>query len=136
MPHYSKNYQTVDITEAVEIHAALIKKAGTQAGVRDFALLHSAIERPNATFDGKFLYPTVFYKAAALLQSMCLNHPFTDGNKRTAWMITKRFFFINNYHLKSDHHSAADFMVYVDNEKPDIKEIMTWLKTHSTPLTS
>jgi death-on-curing protein len=124
------NWQTVDIEEAILIHEIIIKRAGTTAGIRDFALLHSALERPKATYAGKDLYPDIFSKAASLLQSICLNHPFTDGNKRTAWTITHKFLWDNAQHLKSERHEAADFMVYVDNSKPDIKEISSWLKTH------
>ena len=127
------NWHYVEIDEAYTIHHAMIRQAGTKAGVRDFALLHSAVERPRASFGGRDLYPTVFAKAAALLQSLCLNHAFTDGNKRTAWLTTKRFLFINKYHLKASPRTAADFMVMVDNEKPELVVIMRFLKTHSHP---
>lgn len=121
----------IDIEEVLVLHKAILERAKSKGGVRDFTLLHSAIERPKATFSGQDLYPTVFAKAAALLQSICLNHAFTDGNKRTAWGTTKRFLWINRYHLLASVHSAADFMVYVDNQKPDLKEIAQWLKKHS-----
>lgn len=134
MPKSSMNWRYVEIDEAYATHEAMISRAGMIAGVRDFSLLHSALERPKATYDGQDLYPTVFTKAAALLQSLCLNHPFTDGNKRTAWLVTKRFLFLNHYHLKSMRSDAADFMVFVDNSKPDLKEISSWLKNHSIPL--
>lgn len=122
--------QFLDIDEVYQIHEAIVKRAATRASVRDFTLLHSAVERPKATFGGKLLYPNIFAMAAALLQSLCMNHPFTDANKRTAWGSTKRFLWINNYHLRSNQHEAADFMVYVDNQKPDLKEIASWLKSH------
>ena len=136
------SWQTVNIEQVYYIHQAMIKKAGTKASIRDFALLHSAVERPKATFDGKELYPSIFLKAASLLQSLCLNHPFTDGNKRTAWLATKRLLKINGYHLKAKKMEAADFMVEVDNvlpqrdpesggKKPDITRISKWLKNHS-----
>ena len=53
MHRFSTNWQTVDIAEIYEIHKAIIKRAGTKAAIRDFSLLHSAIERPKATFGGK-----------------------------------------------------------------------------------
>lgn len=121
----------VPIDEVYEIHRLILDRAETKGMVRDFALLHSAVERPKATYGGRSLYPTIFSKAAALLQSICLNHPFTDGNKRTAWAATKRFLWINGYHLQTKPHEGADFMVKVDNEKPDILEITKWLKVHS-----
>lgn len=124
------NWQYVDIEEVYSIHEKIIIRAKTKAAVRDFSLLHSAVERPRATFDGQDLYPTVFAKAAALLQSLCMNHPFTDGNKRTAWATTHRFLWKNNHHLKAKKMEAADFMVLVDNQKPDLPAIARWLRLH------
>src|SRR3990172_1724199 len=123
----SMNWQYVEIDEVYRIHEAVITRAGTRASVRDFSLLHSAVERPKATFDGKDLYPTAFVKAAALLQSLCMNHPFTDGNKRTAWLSTKRFLSINSYRLKATRKDAVAFMVAVDNENLTLIEISRWL---------
>lgn len=131
MPKSWTNWQTVDINQVLEIHKAIVKRAGTKAGVRDFSLLHSAVERPKATFQGHNLYPTIFLKAAALLQSLCMNHPFTDANKRTAWISTKRFLKVNDYHLKAKRLEAADFMVFVDNQKPKLTQISFWLRKHS-----
>lgn len=125
------SWRYVEIDEAYLIHKAIIERAGSKASVRDFALLHSAIERPKATYVGQDLYPTAFLKAAALLQSLCRNHPFTDGNKRTAWISTKRFLAINDYHLRAKRKEAVEFMVYVDNSKPPVHEISLWLKNHS-----
>ena len=122
----------LEIDEVYRIHEAIIIRAGTKAGVRDFSLLHSAVERPKATFGGQPLYPTIFVMAAALLQSLCMNHPYTDGNKRTAWGTTKRFLWLNGYHLVVKHHEGATFMVQVDNEKPDLKKIASWLRSHCT----
>ena len=134
MPKSLTNWQTVSIDQVYEIHKSIVNRAGTIASVRDFALLHSAVERPKATYMGRDLYPTIFLKAAALLQSLCLNHPFTDVNKRTAWITTKRFLKVNGYHLKATRMGAADFMVYVDNSKPELKEISSWLKFHCTKI--
>jgi death on curing protein len=121
----------LDIEEAHKLHGAIINRAGTIAGVRDFTLLHSAVERPKATFAGKPLYPTIFAMAGALLQSLCMNDPFTDGNKRTAWGLTKRFLWLNGYHLIAKPKEGADFMIFVDNQKPQLPEISTWVKLHS-----
>lgn len=124
------NLRHVDIEDAIIVHRKIIARAKTEAGVRDFALLHSAVERPKATFGGKDLYPTLWAKAAALLQSLCMNHPFTDGNKRTAWTMTHKFLWMNGFILRSTRYEAADFMVMVDNQKPDLKDIASWLKAH------
>ena len=120
----------VSIDQVHEIHRKILERAQTKGIVRDFALLHSAVERPRATYDGRSLYPNIFAKAAALLQSICLNHPFTDGNKRTAWITTGTFLWFNGWHLTAKRKEAADFMIKVDNQKPDILEISGWLKKH------
>ncbi len=126
----------LSIDEVHTIHEEIIDQAGSTASVRDFSLLHSAVERPKATYDGRDLYPTIFSKAAALLHSLCMNHPFTDGNKRTSWASTHKFLWINSYHLKAGKTEAFTFMLSVDNDKLPLKEISTWLKKHSSPMPS
>lgn len=125
------NLHRLDILEVFAIHEAIVKQAKTKASIRDFSLLHSAVERPYATYDGQDLYPTIFFMAGALMQSICLNHPFTDGNKRTSWLATKRFLWINGYHLKSETKEAVELMLWIDNSHPELKSISTWLKKHS-----
>ncbi|KKP47244.1 MAG: death-on-curing family protein [Candidatus Woesebacteria bacterium GW2011_GWA1_33_30] len=125
------NLHKLDISEVYAIHEAIIKRAKTKASIRDFSLLHSAVERPYTTFEGQDLYQTIFLKAGALIQSICLNHAFSDGNKRTAWIATKRFLWINGYHLKSEAKEAVDFMIWIDNSHSELKKISNWLKNHS-----
>ena len=122
------NWQYVDIGEVYTIHQLIIARAGTKADVRDFTLLHSAVERPRASYGGHDLYPTVYLKAAALLQSLCLNHSFSDGNKRTAWTTTHRFLWKNKLHLKAKTKEAVEFMIHVDTKKPAVEFIAAWLK--------
>src|SRR5712692_8154714 len=68
-----------------EIHEVVIAETGGLVGLRDAAMLHSAVARPFATFDGQELYSTDFEKAAALFHSLIKSHPFIDGTKRTAF---------------------------------------------------
>ena len=124
------NWQYVEITQAYLIHQVMVRRSGTRARLRDFGLLHSAIERPKASFGGEDLYPTVFDKAAALLQSLTMNHPVTDGNKRTAWAVTHRFLWINGQHLRSHVDEAVSFMLTVDREKMELGQIADWLREH------
>ena len=128
MTKYLMNLHKLDIVEVYAIREAIIKKAKTKASIRDFSLLHSAVERPYATYEGQDLYPTIFLKAGALTQSICLNHSFSDGNKRTAWLSTKRFLWINGYHLNSNTKEAVDFMLWIDNSHPKLPKISSWLK--------
>lgn len=124
----------LNIDDVYTIHQEIIKRAGSIASVRDFSLLHSAVERPKATYAGKDMYPTIFSKAAALLHSICMNHAFTDGNKRTSWATAHKFLWMNGYHLRATNAEAVSFMLSVDNEKLSLKEISSWLKLHSTSI--
>ena len=73
---------TVEIVR--EIHKAAIRDFGGADGVREISLLESAVSAPQATFAGKSTYSSVVEIAAAYLFYLCRNHPFLDGNKRTA----------------------------------------------------
>lgn len=125
------SWRYVSIEQVYQIHQLIVIRAGTKAGVRDFALLHSAVERPKVTWGGRDLYKTIFDKAAALLQSLCMNHPFTDANKRTAWAATHKFMWDNGYVLRAKTKEAADFMVRVDNSRLELGKISSWLRKHS-----
>ena len=74
-----------------EIHDRIIARTGGLEGLRDGAMLHSAIARPFATFGGQDLYSTDWEKAAALFHSLIKSHPFMDGTKRTAFAATIYF---------------------------------------------
>jgi len=126
-----KNIIFLTTEQVLFIHDQMVKRFGGSFGVRDLGLVESAVARPKATFGGEYLYISIFDKAATLLQSLLKNHPFVDGNKRTAWLSTKRFLYINSYHLKAERMKAADFMVWVDNKKPEIGKISSWLRKHS-----
>jgi len=75
-------YLTVEIVR--EIHAEAISKFGGSEGVREMPLLESAVAAPQASFGGKSPYTDLADVAAAYLYYLCKNHPFVDGNKRTA----------------------------------------------------
>ena len=80
------------LVSAYEIHEIVIAETGGIIGLRDAAMLHAAVARPFATFDGQELYPSDFEKAAALFHSLIKSHPFMDGTKRTAF--TTALFFL------------------------------------------
>jgi death on curing protein len=81
----------ISISEAILIQDILIEKFGGTRGIRDKGLLESAMSRPFQTFDSTDLYPTVFDKAGALIESIVLNHPFIDGNKRIGYVLMRLY---------------------------------------------
>lgn len=72
----------LSIEQVLDLHAALVAEFGGVLAVRDRGLLESAVARPAMTFGGEDLYVDLAAKAAALMHSLVLNHPFVDGNKR------------------------------------------------------
>jgi death-on-curing protein len=81
--------------------------------VRDAGLLESAVHRPSASMFGQEAYPDLFDKAAALLQSLTINHPFVDGNKRTAWVSCVVFLAMNEVQLRPDIDAAEHLVIAV-----------------------
>jgi death-on-curing protein len=117
--------------QILAIHDQMIRRFGGSPGLRELDLLESAVGRPQATFDGKDLYETLFDKAAALLQSLLKNHPFVDGNKRTALTSAGLFLQTNGYTLMNQHDEEVKFAVQVDNEQLTVVKIAQWLKSNA-----
>jgi death-on-curing protein len=113
------------------IHARLIETTGGSHGLRDLGLLQSAVARPQATFDGADLYPDLWHKAAALMESLAQNHPFVDGNKRTAITATAMFLQQNGYVLQTTNEALEAFVMMVVEERPSLDAIVTWLKENT-----
>ena len=114
------------------IHARLISETGGAHGVRELGLLLSAVARPQATFDGQDLYPNLFLKAAALLESLVGNHAFVDGNKRTAITSAGLFLRINGYRLTADNQQLEAFILQCAQRLISLEQMALWLKSHST----
>ncbi|MEK7094442.1 MAG: type II toxin-antitoxin system death-on-curing family toxin [Patescibacteria group bacterium] len=120
--------------EVLIIHALVIDETGGLHGVRDLGLLESAIHRPRSVFGGKELYVGVLLKAAALFESLARNHPFTDGNKRTAIVTTARFLSLNGYKLVTTSKELERFTLSAVTKKLSITAIARWLEKHAKKL--
>lgn len=113
------------------LHQILIKKYGGSSGVRDQAVLESAIHRPFQTFDGEDLYQTPIEKAAALLESIVKNHPFVDGNKRTGYVAMRLFLKKNSLDIKATEDEKYDFVIKVASGEMDSSAIQGWLENQT-----
>jgi len=116
------------------IHSRLIDTTGGAHGVRDIGLLQSAAARPRATYGRKDLYRDVFQKAAALLESLSNNHPFIDGNKRTAITSSAIFLRQNGYLLDASQYELERFTISVATRGVSFKDIVAWLSLHCVGL--
>lgn len=92
-----RNHEYLTVADALALHAILIKQYGGSDGVRDMGALESALFRPQTGY-----YQDLIEEAAALLESLAINHPFIDGNKRVAFAVTDTFLRINGRRITAD----------------------------------
>lgn len=116
--------------EVLEIHRVLLQRFGGPEGVRDPGLLESALYRPRTGY-----YADLAEMAAALFESLIMNHPFVDGNKRVAFFATDVFLRLNGYKLKMDAKKAHRFLVgLLNNHRCSFDELLPWLRRHAVKL--
>ena len=101
------------LEEVLAIHENRVRKYGGSSGLRDLGLLQSALGNVEATFGGEFLNETLFEMASAYLYSICRNHPFLDGNKRTALACAMAFLRLNGTRIKSTQSDLYDLVIGV-----------------------
>ena len=104
MPVDSVQFLTHD--ELLEIHARLIGRFGGQTGIRDLGLLDSALFRPQTGY-----YEDLAEMGSALFESLIMNHPFIDGNKRIAFFATDVFLRLNGFKLEVTADEAHPFLI-------------------------
>ena len=116
--------------EVVSIHDVAIREFGGSMGLRDIGALESAILRPQMGY-----YDGIIEEAAAMLESLAMNHPFVDGNKRTAFYATDTFLRKNGHFIDCDNDEAyAFFMQLFQTNSFRFAELKVWLDEHVKPL--
>ena len=116
------------LEDLLEIHRRVIESTGGSDGIRSIPMLDSAVARPQATFGGIDLYPSIPEKAAALLHSIICNHPFVDGNKRTGFTSMDVFLRLNGYYLVAGEDDKYDFVIGVASEAIAFSKITSWIE--------
>jgi death on curing protein len=105
------------VANVLEIHAEAISQFGGSAGIREMALLESAVAAPQASFGGEPVYTDLTEVAAAYLFFLCCNHPFLDGNKRAALGACIVFLRLNGIEPHTDGQSWEDLTLDVAASK-------------------
>jgi len=119
------------VKDVLLLHNLAIDESGGSHGLRDLGLLESAVARPQASFGGEDLYPTIFIKAGALVHSLLRNHPFVDGNKRSSMYSAMTFLELNDYRFIAKQKEVVNFALKVENERLSVEDIAGWLKGHT-----
>jgi death-on-curing protein len=116
-------------TFVVALHDDQIRLYGGSYGIRDTAMLNSAMHTPCRQFEGKYRHPTIFEMAAAYGFHLCQNHPFIDGNKRTAGMAMLTFLKLNGLRPVATELDYYRVMMAVASGAMGKKELAIWLQT-------
>ena len=118
------------IDEVIVLHGALIDEFGGAHCIRDEGALASAIMRPQMGY-----YDDLIQEAAALLESLAMNDPFVDGNKRTAFAATEVFLGLNGYFIDCDNLEAYSFFTHLfETNSFRFAELNSWLEEHVKPI--
>lgn len=112
---------------AEELNTIISEFSGGSSGIRDEKLLLSALNRPFQTFDGKDLYPSIIDKSAAVFQSIIINHPFIDGNKRVAYAFMRILLTEEGLELDATEEEKYDFVINSSMGKMEYEEIKRWI---------
>lgn len=112
------------------LHQLMAEATGGDVGIRDEALLESAIENIYATFDGVELYPSKEEKAARLGFSLISNHAFVDGNKRIGIYVMLSFLELNGIRIWASNEDVVNLGLSVADGSADYDNILKWIQTH------
>jgi death-on-curing protein len=116
------------VQDVIETHEIMILHYGGSSGLRDAGLLESALASPRQTMFDQELYPDVVAKAAILLIGLLKNHPFIDGNKRTAFITTLRFLELNGYTISANQDEWYDFILDIIMSRIDKAAATEWIR--------
>lgn len=130
MPNSPVQFLTLD--EVLEIHNRLIRHFGGPEGIRDMGLLESALFRPRTGY-----YQDLLEMAAALFESLLMNHPFVDGNKRIAFFATDVFLRLNGWKFQVKPDEAYSYIVNgLENRQVDFESLKQWIQQSVSRLDS
>jgi len=122
----SEPVEYLELDDLVELACRLL---GDPPPIRDIGLLGSAAARPGTTAFGQDAYPDLTTKAAALLQSIAINHALVDGNKRLGWLATAVFLEINGIEAsRLSNKVVYDFVMWVASSNPELDQIVARLR--------
>lgn len=118
------------LEEILRLHFQIIEDFGGSHGVRDENRIKSVVSAPAQEAFGVEQYETIFEKAAVYMRNIIADHPFVDGNKRSAVTVCGIFLARNNHRLTATPKELEDFAVQVATDHLSIAEVAAWLKAH------
>ena len=124
----------LSLAQVVELQLELLAAFGGLAGIRDRGGLEASIARPAMTFGGEDLYADLAAKAAALLHSLVLNHPFLDGNKRAGAAAAELMLELNGIGLTASDQEFEHVTLATARGEMSAEALAIWFRQRSRPL--
>jgi len=121
----------LSLDEVLALHADQLSRYGGETGIRDLALLQSAIAMPQARFGGEWLHPSLPEMAAAYLFHLVRNHPCVDGNKRTGLICALAFFGLNDVEVGAKPEQLLEVVLGVAQGRADKAQVAVFLKANT-----
>jgi death-on-curing protein len=121
----------LNLGEVLAIHEDVIRRYGGSLGVRDLALLESAVGTPQASFGGQYLHDSIPAMAAAYCFHLVANHPFLDGNKRVGAAAANVFLEMNDWVLNAEQDGYADVVLSIAASRADKREATAFFAQHA-----
>jgi len=125
------NPSFLSLDEVLALHADQISRYGGETGVRDLALLQSALAMPQARFAGEWLHPSLPEMAGAYLFHLVRNHPFVDGNKRSGLISAIAFLGLNDVELVATPEELVAVVVGVAERRTDKAQVAVFLRANT-----
>lgn len=122
------------IQDIYELHIQLENTFILSPGIRDKNLLASAVNTPFQTFMGNDLYPSIYDKAAQLCYGIANNHPFTDGNKRTALHSMYVYLIVNGYDIIATQQEVENLIINIAAGRMHTTELSKWLQENTVEI--
>src|SRR5699024_5644705 len=121
----------LDRQTILAFHRDQVKTYGGKQGIRDEGLLELALAQPQVSFGGEYMHETIFEVAGAYGFHICKNHPFFDGNKRTALVAIYTFLFVNGFRLEAGKKSLFAVMIDLANGKLEKAKLANFLEENT-----
>ena len=112
----------------IEVHKRIIATSGGKTGIKDFAMLDSAVSSIYQTYDSIELYPTLIEKAARLCFALNKNHPFVDGNKRISMHMLATFLRFHDIDYSPSNEEVIKVGLSIADGSMGYQDLVVWLK--------
>jgi len=118
----------LSVAQLRRLHELQVRALGGPAGLRELGGLEAAAARPAMTFGGDDLYPDLPAKAAALMHSLAMNHPFVDGNNRVGAMAAELFLAVNSHDLEASDDEIVEVTMALARGQLWAEALAIWMR--------